>query len=165
MRAAFLLLAALCFATLAFGLPVEQPASEYKSETEEPSEDTYENDVVSEDLGPAAEPVYEPRDNKESVAAVAKIKSSTSKKTHCALNSIFKECGSAHPAYCNEKGEGFSISKCVAGCFCMDGYILQDANSSLCIFEAQCPNPSPLHINEVHHASEHGANHGDSGAH
>uniref|UniRef100_A0A158Q8S2 Thyroglobulin type-1 domain-containing protein n=1 Tax=Elaeophora elaphi TaxID=1147741 RepID=A0A158Q8S2_9BILA len=59
----------------------------------------------------------------------------------------FQICGSGCPVGCNNQIAGFCGTQCVAGCFCRDPYILQDAYNlnSRCVLLHQC---QPLTIQQ-----------------
>ena len=48
----------------------------------------------------------------------------------CDDNEEFKTCGTACPQKCGDFGPSICTKQCVVGCFCKDGYILdeQDGN-------------------------------------
>ncbi|XP_022910513.2 von Willebrand factor-like [Onthophagus taurus] len=56
----------------------------------------------------------------------------------CGHNKIYRECGSMCPKYCGQPDDIFCPAVCVSGCFCKDGYILADENSTHCIPEHHC---------------------------
>ena len=57
----------------------------------------------------------------------------------CGKNQEWNDCGSACPAKCSDSDHETSICthQCVAGCFCINGYKLDDDGK--CIDEDKCP--------------------------
>ena len=61
--------------------------------------------------------------------------------TVCGDNQEWDDCGSACPAMCNERRWWICTDQCVPGCFCKDGYKLNDWFE--CVPEAECPTDGP----------------------
>ena len=58
-------------------------------------------------------------------------------------NASYDTCGGC-PAKCSDaysKDTTACFAVCVRGCFCDDGYILDDIESGLCVLEKDCPVP------------------------
>ncbi|XP_035917182.1 chymotrypsin-elastase inhibitor ixodidin-like isoform X1 [Anopheles stephensi] len=56
----------------------------------------------------------------------------------CGENQVYKQCGTACPATCDNMDTVQGCTKqCVAGCFCVDGYVLNDKGQ--CIPKCLCP--------------------------
>ncbi|XP_055607317.1 serine protease inhibitor swm-1-like isoform X1 [Uranotaenia lowii] len=63
----------------------------------------------------------------------------------CGPNSEYLTCGTACPKTCENvlspTGYGFCTDNCVAGCFCLEGYVL-DAATNSCVLPSQCGQPT-----------------------
>ncbi|XP_050076006.1 chymotrypsin-elastase inhibitor ixodidin-like [Anopheles maculipalpis] len=56
----------------------------------------------------------------------------------CGENEVYKQCGTACPATCDNMDTVQACTKqCVAGCFCVDGYVLNDKGQ--CVPKCLCP--------------------------
>ena len=53
----------------------------------------------------------------------------------CPKNMIFDFCGTACPPTCSERKSKICIQVCIMGCFCKDGYVL---DNDICIPVNQC---------------------------
>ncbi|GFR05007.1 hypothetical protein TNCT_498982 [Trichonephila clavata] len=56
----------------------------------------------------------------------------------CRSNEVYKQCGSACPPTCSNRGENqICTLQCVAGCFCKDGLVRDDQGE--CVKPEECP--------------------------
>merc|ERR1712002_1403481 len=66
----------------------------------------------------------------------------------CGVNEEFKECGTACPGTCQNGGGVQPCQKlCVTGCFCKQGFIL-DEQSEKCVLKKDCPAEGPTQVGE-----------------
>jgi hypothetical protein len=56
----------------------------------------------------------------------------------CKANEVYKDCGTACPGTCSQPLR-VCERKCVAGCFCQEGYVLDDQTNE-CVPVDSCPN-------------------------
>ncbi|XP_047599190.1 mucin-19-like isoform X12 [Lutra lutra] len=60
-------------------------------------------------------------------------------KPRCPEKHIYKECGPSNPATCSNVAP-FQDSECVNGCFCPEGYLLDDiGEKGGCVLKTECP--------------------------
>ncbi|XP_069500053.1 zonadhesin-like, partial [Ambystoma mexicanum] len=60
-------------------------------------------------------------------------------KKPCPNNSQYKKCGTACPLTCGNCGKPLRCREhCVTGCFCNEGYVLENASSKHCIPQSEC---------------------------
>jgi Kunitz/Bovine pancreatic trypsin inhibitor domain/Trypsin Inhibitor like cysteine rich domain len=59
----------------------------------------------------------------------------------CKANSKYNECGTACPLSCKEPNQRPCTKNCVAGCFCDEGYVLNDKKD--CVKLENCPKKEP----------------------
>ena len=64
--------------------------------------------------------------------------------TVCGENQEWNDCGSACPAKCSDSVPSICTFQCIAGCFCKNGYKLDDDGN--CIPENECPTNVPIPI-------------------
>uniref|UniRef100_A0A182NIS5 TIL domain-containing protein n=1 Tax=Anopheles dirus TaxID=7168 RepID=A0A182NIS5_9DIPT len=57
--------------------------------------------------------------------------------TECGENEVYSECGTACRATCDKPEPGICFDLCVEGCFCKEGYVLNENNE--CVLPCQCP--------------------------
>uniref|UniRef100_A0A182Q170 TIL domain-containing protein n=1 Tax=Anopheles farauti TaxID=69004 RepID=A0A182Q170_9DIPT len=57
--------------------------------------------------------------------------------TECGENAVYSECGTACPLTCAKPEVVACTKQCLKGCFCKEGYVLNDQNE--CILRCQCP--------------------------
>ncbi|PRD23390.1 UNVERIFIED_CONTAM: Chymotrypsin inhibitor [Trichonephila clavipes] len=71
---------------------------------------------------------------KSNVCAFSCLKSADS----CRSNEVYKQCGSACPPTCSNRGENqICTLQCVAGCFCKEGLVRDDQGE--CVEPEDCP--------------------------
>ena len=64
-------------------------------------------------------------------------------KASCGDNEEYNRCGTACPSICGDSGSKICTRQCVAGCFCLPGFILDEQDGN-CIPVNECPTDSSI---------------------